>query len=87
MSSPLMLGLGGAPEHEFTCSRAGCGDPATWQIHWRNPKIHPEDRRKVWLACDEHIDFLRDFLAARSFPLNVTPVESADSEASDEAHD
>jgi hypothetical protein len=27
---------------------------------------------KVWLACDEHRDFLRDYLAARDFPVLVT---------------
>lgn len=75
MSSPLLLGLGGAPEHEFTCSRARCGDPATWKILWRNPKIHPEDRRKTWLACDSHVEFLREFLAARSFPLSLEQID------------
>ncbi|SJM60622.1 hypothetical protein CZ774_10060 [Frigoribacterium sp. JB110] len=38
---------------------------------WRNPKIHSADRRKVWLACDEHVTYLREFLASRSFPLEV----------------
>lgn len=55
-----------------TCSRAGCGEPATWSIAWRNPKIHAEDRRKIWLACEEHVGYLREFLAARDFPLEVT---------------
>ena len=38
-------------------------------IEWRNPRIHTGDRVKVWLACDEHVEVLRDFLAARAFPL------------------
>lgn len=53
------------------CSRAGCPEPATWRIDWRNPRIHAEDRRKTWLACDEHVEFLRGFLASRDFPLTV----------------
>jgi hypothetical protein len=55
-----------------TCSRAGCRAAATWQIQWRNPRIHAEDRRKTWVACDEHVDFLREFLASRDFPVAVS---------------
>ncbi|WP_314146972.1 hypothetical protein [uncultured Leifsonia sp.] len=67
-----MIGMG-EPE-PLTCSRAGCTDTAGWRIEWRNPKIHAADRVKVWLACDEHVDFLREFLAAREFPLRVLAV-------------
>jgi hypothetical protein len=63
----------GEPE-ALTCSRANCRETAAWRIEWRNPKIHTEDRVKVWLACDEHVDFLREFLAAREFPLRVVAV-------------
>ena len=63
----------GEPE-ALTCSRANCRETAVWRIEWRNPKIHAEDRVKVWLACDEHVDFLREFLAARDFPLRVVAV-------------
>lgn len=58
-----------------TCSRAGCRASATWQVVWRNPRIHPIDRRKIWDACDEHVDYLRDYLAARSFPVSVEPAQ------------
>ena len=34
---------------------------------WNNPKIHTPDRRKVWLACEEHEETLRAFLSARDF--------------------
>lgn len=61
------------------CSRARCSHHATWQIRWRNPKIHTEDRVKIWLACDEHKRYLVDFLGARSFPLSVVPLEDASS--------
>lgn len=61
---------------QHTCSRAGCFEHATWRLEWRNPKIHTADRVKVWLACDEHVEFLRDFLAAREFPLTVVGMRS-----------
>jgi hypothetical protein len=65
--------------HGPVCSRAGCASAAAWNVNWRNPKIHTPDRVKVWLACDEHRDYLREFLAARDFPVLVTPVgESID---------
>jgi len=60
-----------------TCSRAGCRAAAHWRIDWRNPRIHAADRRKTWVACDEHRDFLRDFLAARDFPVTVAPLDPA----------
>jgi hypothetical protein len=69
----LLDALGGAPT-TATCSRAGCRQDATWRIDWRNPRIHSEDRRKTWLACDEHVEFLRGFLASRDFPLAVQPL-------------
>jgi hypothetical protein len=53
------------------CSRAGCRLEATAQIVWRNPRIHAADREKIWLACDEHVAFLHDYLAARDFPVAV----------------
>ncbi|GAA1631849.1 hypothetical protein [Leucobacter chromiireducens] len=73
ISNPIVT-LGLPPEHEYSCSRAGCRDEASWAIQWRNPKIHAEDRRKIWLACEPHRDTLRDFLASRDFPLSVVPV-------------
>ncbi len=54
------------------CSRAGCRGAAAWRIDWRNPRIHTADRRKTWVACDEHVSYLREFLAARDFPLEVS---------------
>ncbi|TWD83879.1 hypothetical protein FB561_5048 [Kribbella amoyensis] len=55
------------------CSAKGCGAPAQWALRWNNPKIHTEDRRKTWLACDEHKDSLGDFLTRRSFLREVEP--------------
>lgn len=69
-----MTALPGSQPDRFECSRAGCRQRASWRILWRNPKIHTEERRKTWLACEEHVDFLREFLAAREFPLEVKAV-------------
>lgn len=60
---------------EPTCSRAGCRVRATWRIDWRNPRIHDETRRKTWVACEEHVGYLREYLAARDFPVEVAPLE------------
>lgn len=49
------------------CSRKGCQNRATHQILWNNPKIHTPDRRKAWLACDEHREYLENFLKSRDF--------------------
>ncbi len=48
-----------------TCSAKGCQASAVWQLQWNNPRLHAPDRRKVWLACDEHRQSLADFLGAR----------------------
>ena len=71
-----MLGFG-AELDSPTCSRARCTEPATWNITWSNPKIHTDGRTKNWLACSEHLEFLREFLAARDFPLDVTALEAS----------
>ncbi|MCW2809704.1 MAG: hypothetical protein JWP61_162, partial [Friedmanniella sp.] len=44
---PLPVGPDG-----LVCSSKGCREPATHDLQWRNPRIHTEDRRKHWLACD-----------------------------------
>lgn len=72
-----MIGLG-APLDSATCSRADCRAPALWRIDWRNPRIHTEDRVKTWLACEEHVEYLREFLSARDFPLAVRPLSETD---------
>jgi hypothetical protein len=57
------------------CSRAGCTATAHWRINWRNPRIHAVDRVKIWAACDDHRDFLADYLRSRSFPVTVTGID------------
>lgn len=69
------------PAVDATCSRAGCRAPAQWRIDWRNPRIHSADRIKTWVACDEHHDYLRDFLASRAFPVTVGALRPSTSEA------
>ena len=55
------------------CSAKGCQAPAAWELQWNNPKLHTPERRKVWLACDEHRQSLADFLGARQFLKDVVP--------------
>ena len=67
----------GAGEAEVRCSSAGCSAPAGWRVSWRNPRIHPADRVKVWLACDEHRESLSGYLGTRGFPVVVTELHVA----------
>ena len=53
------------------CSAKGCQAAAVHALLWNNPKLHTPERRKVWLACDDHRQSLSDFLAARSFLKDV----------------
>ena len=62
------------PEDELVCSSKGCTQPARHRIQWNNPKIHTPDRRKTWLACDEHEPTLRDFLDRRGFYRETLPM-------------
>jgi hypothetical protein len=55
------------------CSAKGCRAIAVHELRWNNPKLHTPDRRKVWLACDEHRESLSTFLAARKFLREVAP--------------
>lgn len=60
-----------------TCSRKGCTAQARWKILWNNPKIHDPQRRKIWLACQEHRSWLENFLRARMFWRSTEPMESS----------
>jgi hypothetical protein len=57
-----------------TCSAKGCSAPATVALRWNNPKLHPPERRKTWLACSDHQGSLSDFLGARAFLREVEPL-------------
>lgn len=49
------------------CSAKGCRADAVWVLAWNNPKLHTPERRKTWLACEEHREHLSSFLDVRSF--------------------
>jgi hypothetical protein len=49
------------------CSAKGCRAVAGWELRWNNPRLHPPERRKTWLACDDHREHLADFLSVRGF--------------------
>ncbi|MEO6510630.1 MAG: acetone carboxylase [Nocardioides sp.] len=59
------------------CSAKGCQREAVWALVWNNPKVHTPDRRKSWLACEEHRQHLADFLGARQFLREVVPIAEA----------
>lgn len=59
---------------EVQCSRKSCTAEAIWQLLWNNPKVHTPDRRKIWLACDDHRQFLADFLSSRAFLKEIQPL-------------
>ena len=59
----------------LTCSAKDCRADATWSLLWNNPKLHTPERRKTWLACDEHRGSLSEFLGARGFLRDVEPLD------------
>ena len=72
-------GAGGTtgPGSAAMCSRKACRADATWQLLWNNPKIHTPERRKVWLACGEHREWLEDYLQTRGLPVPSAPAGPA----------
>ncbi|MCW2803907.1 MAG: hypothetical protein QOF52_189 [Propionibacteriaceae bacterium] len=61
---------------ETICSARGCQAIAVYDLQWNNPKIHTSDRRKHWVACNDHRDSLSEFLSARGFLREVLPLAS-----------
>ncbi len=55
------------PDGPPVCSAKGCRLPAVWVLVWNNPKLHTPDRRKTWLACEDHRESLSQFLGIRGF--------------------
>lgn len=55
------------------CSAKGCRTPAEHQLRWNNPKLHTPERRKTWLACEEHREQLEHFLGSRGFLKETVP--------------
>ncbi|HWG98630.1 MAG TPA: hypothetical protein VNV66_04725 [Pilimelia sp.] len=56
------------------CSAKGCRASAAWALRWNNPRLHPPERRKTWLACEAHRGSLGDFLAGRGLLREVAPL-------------
>jgi hypothetical protein len=63
------MSLGRGIEH-CVCSARECENSAVFIIEWSNPKIHT-GRTKKWLSCEEHRQFLIDYLRYRNFPYEV----------------
>lgn len=61
------------PAPSLVCSARRCSARATWILRWNNPTLHTPERRKVWLACGEHVAGLSDFLTARGFLRETAP--------------
>ena len=49
------------------CSAKGCRRDAVHVLVWNNPRLHTPDREKNWVACEEHLASLSDFLGRRGF--------------------
>ncbi|MEU4203193.1 hypothetical protein [Streptomyces sp. NPDC045470] len=77
---------GGAPEAAAgtpVCSAKGCRADAVWVLAWNNPKLHTPERRKTWLACEEHREQLSHFLGLRGFLKDVVTLEEWEKGAAD----
>lgn len=61
------------PDVPSRCSAKGCDRPAAWALLWNNPALHTPERRKTWLACDQHRESLSAFLRARGFLRDIEP--------------
>ena len=69
----------GAP----VCSAKGCRADAVWVLAWNNPKLHTPERRKTWLACEEHREHLSSFLGVRGFLKDVVTLGEWESSSTD----
>ncbi|MFF3485970.1 hypothetical protein ACFYXC_22235 [Streptomyces sp. NPDC002701] len=67
------------------CSAKGCRADAVWVLAWNNPKLHTPERRKTWLACEEHRDHLSKFLGVRGFLKDVVLLTEWQSESGSES--
>lgn len=74
--------LGGAGEAQgptgpARCSRKGCRADAEVALQWNNPKIHTPERRKTWLACADHANWLENYLSERLLFKERMPLHDA----------
>lgn len=63
------------------CSRKGCRNGADWALLWNNPRIHTPERRKVWLACADHRDWLQEYLTSRGLWKQTVGVDAIPGDA------
>lgn len=76
MSGSRTVGFTGRVNDETPiCSAKECRTAAVWVLAWNNPKLHTPDRRKTWLACDEHREHLTQFLGMRGFLKDVVALD------------
>ena len=66
-----MLSKGNADK---VCSAKQCDTQAVYALEWSNPRIHT-NRSKIWLCCEDHKDFLTEYIALRSFPYELKSVD------------
>ncbi|HET7474418.1 MAG TPA: hypothetical protein VFJ97_00155 [Dermatophilaceae bacterium] len=62
-------------DERLVCSAKGCRATAAYGLLWNNPKLHPPERRKTWLACEDHWESLTSFLAMRGFLRETVPAD------------
>lgn len=72
--SPPVI-IPGQTDETLRCSRTSCSEPPSWRVVWRNPKIHAQDRRKIWLSCSDHKDYFEGYLGQRGFPVHAEALE------------
>ncbi|MDF2145711.1 hypothetical protein [Knoellia sp. p5-6-4] len=65
----------------LVCSAKGCRATARWAHLWNNPRVHTPQRRKVWLACDDHRASLGEFLSVRGFLVETLPATEVPADA------
>lgn len=56
-------------------------------MRWNNPRLHTPDRRKIWLACEEHRVSLAGHLEVRGFLRDVVAVDALPDSDSDSRSD
>ncbi|MGC5346657.1 hypothetical protein ACPXCE_13655 [Streptomyces sp. DT24] len=87
MNFPDFPGFPGPPADDLAapvCSAKGCRTAAVWVLAWNNPKLHTPERRKTWLACDEHREHLSSFLGVRGFLKDVVALEEWEAPAAED---
>lgn len=56
MRADMTDGTVGVMSEPITCSAKGCQAAAVYAVIWNNPKIHPSEREKTWMACADTVN-------------------------------